>query len=209
MVKENTPKEKDLMDSLMPMIENCLQVDMESNFELTEEDKKQIEDTMDSKLEQTLEAKVKEIMEKNTEKELTAQVMKQVKMMKEELMSSEIRTYIDQSVAGYMSTNIRTLLESSVQEFLENKLVVFQDDVKYNQITTAVGQYLANSDVITNAIKGHLVNQDKTTQKQKDVPQEVNTLLRNMVPNKTNKQWQAKFGTSTSIIEKDLANMER
>ena len=45
------------MDSLMPQIENCLQT--ESNFELTEEDKKQIKETMGMKLEQTLEAKVK------------------------------------------------------------------------------------------------------------------------------------------------------
>ena len=66
---------------------------------------------------------------------------------------------------------------------------VFQDDVKYNQITTAVGQYLANSDVIPNAIKNHLVNQDKTTQEQKEVPKEVKTLLRNMVRTEANKQW--------------------
>ena len=177
MVKENTPKEKDLMDSLMPMIENCLQKDMESNFELTEEDKKQIKDTMDLKLEQTLEAKVKEIMEKNTEKELAAQVMKQVKMMKEELMSSEIRTYIDQSVAEYMTANIKTILDASVQEFLEDKSVIFQDDVKYNQISSAVEQYLERSDVIKNAIKGHMSKQAKPAQEKNEVSKEVKTLL--------------------------------
>ena len=128
------------------------------------------------------------IIEKNTEKELATQVMKQVKMMKEELMSSEIRTYIDQSVAEYMTTSIETILDASVQEFLENKLVIFQDDVKYNQITTAVGQYLASSDVIQNAIKGHLDNQDKPTQEQKEVPKEVKTLLWNMVQTEANRQ---------------------
>ena len=88
-------------------------------------------------------------------------------------------------------------------------MVIFQDDVKYNQITTTVGQYLASSDVIQNAIKGHLDNQDKPTQEQKEVPKEVKTLLQNIVQTEANKQWQAKFGKSTSITEKDLANMKR
>ena len=60
---------------LLPVIENRLQKEG-THFELTENNKKQIEDTMDVKLQQSLETKVKEIMDKNTEQELTTQVMK-------------------------------------------------------------------------------------------------------------------------------------
>ena len=85
---------------------------------------------------------------------------------------------------------------------------MFQDVVKYNQITTAVGQYLTNSNVITEAIKGHLDKQDKTTQETKEVPKEVRTLIKNMICNETSKQYQAKFRSSTSIAEENLANIE-
>ena len=81
--------------------------------------------------------------------------------------------------------------------------------MKYNQISSAVGQYLENSNVIKNAIKGHQNSQDTSAQEKNEVSREVKSILQNMVRTETNKHWKAKFGKSTSITEKYLAIMER
>ena len=107
-----------------------------------------------------------------------------------------------------MTANIKTILDASVQEFLEDKLVIFQDDVKYNQISSAVGQYLERLDVIKNAIKGHMGRQAKSAQEQNEVSKEVKTLLRNMVRTETNKHWKTKFGASTSVTEYMITNIK-
>lgn len=50
---------------------------------------------------------------------------------------------------------------------------------------------------------------NKSTQVPKEVLKELN-IIRNTVRNKTNKQWQAKFGTNISTITVEgLANLER